>query len=94
MMELDKKVDLIKERIQQLLDMKLQLINDKNILSQEIDRLKENEANSLKIISELENKSLNSQFDKSVENEDKNKLKTYIEELINEIDKGIKLLKS
>ena len=93
-MELENKLNLIKLRVEQLVSRNVQLINENVVLADEIKKLKsENEYNK-KNIQELENKTVNSHFSKSIENEDKNRLKSVIEDLINEIDKGIELLKS
>lgn len=93
-MELEHKLNLIKIRIEQLISENKRLINENNQLVDDSLRLRSQLEDSRKIINDLENKALNLQFNNSIENDEKNKLKTVIEELIIEIDKGIELLKS
>lgn len=94
MMELENKLDLIKNRIEELISQGEKLVSDNSSLLAENQDLKSQIEENKKLISELENKALNLQFNNSIENEEKNKLKTVIEDLIIEIDKGIELLKS
>ena len=93
-MELENKLNLIKFRIETLLNRNIQLINENKSLTEEIGLLKYEVEENKKIIKDYENKSLNLHFNNSIENEEKNKLKFVIDDLINEIDKGIELLKS
>ncbi|MBC8343039.1 MAG: hypothetical protein ISR55_00610 [Bacteroidetes bacterium] len=65
---------------------------NEELISQVIALKEEHERAELRI-KELENKSLNLQFSNTFELEDKAKLKSTINELITEIDKGLELLK-
>jgi predicted nucleic acid-binding Zn-ribbon protein len=93
-MNFELRIDNIYRKIVDLKDQKKQLLNTKLQLENEIDFLKQEKLKYEQKTKELEDRIVNLQVSKTVDNVDKNKLSTVIEELIEEIDKGLDLLKT
>ena len=93
-MIIDEKLNAIKSKIEALIEKNKDLVAEKEQYSNEISRLKLQLEEKEKLIKELENKTLNLQITNTVENEEKTRLKTLIEDYILEIDKALELLKS
>ncbi len=80
-------------KAEQLLIQYKELSAENEELIAQVIAFKEENERAESRIKELENKSLNLQFSNKFEVEDKEKLKSTINELITEIDKGLELLK-
>ena len=80
-------------KAEQLLEQYKELSAENEELIAQVIAFKEENERAESRIKELENKSLNLQFSNKFEVEDKEKLKSTINELITEIDKGLELLK-
>ena len=80
-------------KAEQLLEQYKELSAEIGELIAQVIAFKEENERAESRIKELENKSLNLQFSNKFEVEDKEKLKSTINELITEIDKGLELLK-
>ena len=93
-MNLEEKLNIIKVKVQRLLEQNSTLKSEAIMMNAEIEHLKELLIENEKRIQELENKNVNLHLTKTVESNDKNKIKSVIEELIAEIDKGLELVKS
>ena len=93
-MDLKSNLNNIKDKILKLKEINTQLIAENEELTNKVlEFSSDNDKNENKI-KELEDKNVNLQFSKSVNNIDKEKLNSVIEELIEELDKGLELLKS
>ena len=93
-MDIQIRLETIRSKVLTLLDEYKQLKQENIALNNEIKDLQEKLSSKEKSLNDLENKSVNLQSSKTIENEDINKLKAVINELITEIDKGLELLKS
>ena len=93
-MDLSESLDKIIAKIKKLKEINDQLVSENEELTNKVIELTRSFEENQKRINELENKNVNLQFSKTVENLDKDKLNSVIEELIEEVDKGLELLKS
>lgn len=92
-MDLELILDNIKRKVEKLKEVNVQLVNENEELMNKVLKLTTSIEDTEKKMKELENKNVNLQFSKSVKNLDKDKLNSVIEELIEEVDKGLELLK-
>jgi hypothetical protein len=93
-MIIDEKLNLIKGKIEALIERNNGLVAEKDKYLEEISSLRQQLEEKEKFIKELENKTVNLQITNTVEDEEKTRLKVLIEDYITEIDKALELLKS
>jgi predicted nuclease with TOPRIM domain len=93
MRDLQEIVNSLQERAKALVVQLQELSAENEELIGQVIQLKQENERAENRINELENKSINLQFSNTLEIEDKEKLKSTINELLTEIDKGLELLK-
>jgi uncharacterized coiled-coil DUF342 family protein len=92
-MNIQERLENIRAKAEKLIEENTKLRSEYQQLLDEMSQLKNQADDTQKSIKELENKNVNLQLSKSIDNNEKTKLKAVIEELIVEIDKGLELLK-
>ena len=93
-MSIQDRLDNIRSKAEKLIEENTRLRLEYQQLLDEMSQLRNQADDTQKSIKELENKNVNLQLSKTIDSNEKTKLKTVIEELIVEIDKGLELLKS
>jgi uncharacterized coiled-coil DUF342 family protein len=93
-MSIQDRLENIRTKAEKLIEENARLRSEYQQLLDEMSQLRNQADDTQKSIKELENKNVNLQLSKTIDNTEKNKLKAVIEELIVEIDKGLELLKS
>lgn len=93
-MSIQDRLDNIRSKAVKLVEENKKLRLEYQQLLDEMSQLRNQADDTQKSIKELENKNVNLQLSKTIDSNEKTKLKAVIEELIVEIDKGLELLKS
>ena len=93
-MSIQDRLDNIRSKAVKLVEENKKLRLEYQQLLDEMSQLRNQADDTQKSIKELENKNVNLQLSKTIDSNEKTKLKVVIEELIVEIDKGLELLKS
>jgi len=93
-MSIHDRLDSIRSKAEKLIEENARLRLENQRLMDEMSQLRNQADDTQKSIKELENKNVNLQLSKTIDSNEKTKLKAVIEELIVEIDKGLELLKS
>ena len=93
-MSIQDRLENIKSKAEKLIEENARLRSEYQQLIDEMSQLRNQADDTQKSIKDLENKNVNLQLSKTIDSNDKTKLKAVIEELIVEIDKGLELLKS
>ena len=93
-MSIQDRLENIRSKAEKLIEENTRLRLEYQQLLDEMSLLRNQADDTQKSIKELENKNVNLQLSKTIDSNEKTKLKAVIEELIVEIDKGLELLKS
>ena len=93
-MSIQNRLDSIRLKVEMLIDENERLKSENKQILDEMSLLRNQADDTQKSIKDLENKNVNLQLSKTIDSNEKTKLKAVIEELIVEIDKGLELLKS
>jgi regulator of replication initiation timing len=93
-MSIQDRLENIRSKAEKLIEENTKLRLEYQQLLDEMSQLRNQADDTQKSIKDLENKNVNLQLSKTIDSNEKTKLKAVIEELIVEIDKGLELLKS
>ena len=93
-MSIQDRLENIRSKAEKLIEENTRLRLEYQQLLDEMSQLRNKADDTQKSIKDLENKNVNLQLSKTIDSNEKTKLKAVIEELIVEIDKGLELLKS
>ena len=92
-MSIQDRLENIRSKAEKLIEENTKLRLEYQQLLDEMSQLRNQADDTKKSIKVLENKNVNLQLSKTIDSNEKTKLKAVIEELIVEIDKGLELLK-